>query len=253
MCCFSRDVRQVSNTRIFARLEKDRQGLAYAMNLSAAEELAMVLPLPTPPRSGKDALTFVSLEKVPTFFEDLQAGFPEPAKGRHGPPTLSAPAERRLEVERVGAFDASFVPSQADFARLDERFRIAPEVWAKMPAYADYGFAVFMLRKGEQQNVHPMALRFLTRHPKRVFFPTVHIHHGAFTPKADFDHALYLQFSDERRGGQDVLHGWTESPEPASRFVKIEQAQALVLGDQHVYRRELKGSLANTDTLVDLA
>ena len=59
---------------------------------------------------------------------------------------------------RVGAYDASFVPTASDFARLDPRFRLPDAVRGRVPAYADYGFAVFKLRKGEAE-VHPLARR----------------------------------------------------------------------------------------------
>ena len=50
MCCFSRPVPYVSGTKIFARAtEDDRQALVYSMSVAAAEELAMILPLPVPP------------------------------------------------------------------------------------------------------------------------------------------------------------------------------------------------------------
>ena len=50
MCCFSRPVTSVSSTKIFARdAGGGRQHLVYSMNYKAAEDLAMVLPLPVPP------------------------------------------------------------------------------------------------------------------------------------------------------------------------------------------------------------
>jgi hypothetical protein len=49
MCCFSRPVIDVSRTNIFARAAPEgRQYLADAMTLRAAEDLAMILPLPDP-------------------------------------------------------------------------------------------------------------------------------------------------------------------------------------------------------------
>ncbi len=50
MCCFSRPVISVSQTRIFARsAEQGRQLLIYQMALNANQDLAMILPLPVPP------------------------------------------------------------------------------------------------------------------------------------------------------------------------------------------------------------
>lgn len=45
MCCFSGKVDQVKNTRIFARLgEGGSQFLIYEMDVSARQDVAMVLP-----------------------------------------------------------------------------------------------------------------------------------------------------------------------------------------------------------------
>lgn len=51
----------------------------------------------------------------------------------------------------VGDFIASFAPSPADLDRLDERFRITPELFAARPAYRDWGFAVFQLKPREAE------------------------------------------------------------------------------------------------------
>lgn len=144
MCCFSRLVRAVWNTNIFARASAGgRQLLAYAMSLTAAEQLAMVLPLPVPPGCPEDAVRFVDLEAYPDFFDDLDSGLfvvlepPTRSFGAPHPPSKG----RRLVVHDVGAFEASFVPTVADFARLDERFRLPREVWDDLPACRDRGQA----------------------------------------------------------------------------------------------------------------
>jgi len=53
-----------------------------------------------------------------------------------------------LKVEQVGSFEASFVPTLADFQRLDPRFRLPDTVWQQLGRYAKYGFAIFQLKKG---------------------------------------------------------------------------------------------------------
>ena len=123
MCCFSRPVKSVTSTNIFARsAQKERQFLVYEMKLAADEDLAMILPLPVPAKSAEDAVRFVSLEDYPEFFKDLAAGFPAPeSKSRgDGAPALGK-AEKPLAVVEVGAFEASFVPTVDDFSRLDKR------------------------------------------------------------------------------------------------------------------------------------
>ena len=126
MCCFSRPVQSVSATHIFARSGADgRQFLVYSMTLRAKEELAMVLPLPVKPGSGEKAVSFIDLTDYADFFADLGKGFPEPlaAQTPDKSRSLGGSPLAKLEVVTVGSFEASFVPTTADFSRLDERDR----------------------------------------------------------------------------------------------------------------------------------
>src|SRR5262245_34353387 len=179
MCCFSRRVEKVANTSIFARASKDdRQYLVYSMTLSAKEDLAMILPIPTPKNTDEDAVKFISLKDYPAFFKDMARGFVPPgaALGGRGKKKSDSP-EPKLKVVEVGSFEASFVPGVRDFARLDERFRLPAGTWDDLPAYKEFGFAVFKLKSGEKE-IHPMAFEFPRRNKKELFFPTVHIHDG---------------------------------------------------------------------------
>jgi hypothetical protein len=242
MCCFSREA-QVAATNIFSRPSKgDGQYLVYSMTLKAKEELAMILPIPTPKSSKEDAVSFINLEKYPTFFEEMHSGFPiPPSRGKKddakSPPTLAAP---KLKVVEVGSFVASFVPTLKDFARLDEQFRLPEGTWDKLPKYKDYGFAVFKLKKGEQK-VHPMAFEFPRADKFKLFFPTVHIHDGKVHANAAFDHSLYCQDADTGMR-------WEESPQPAGMFMKkIDEAKGVVNGKGHVYRKRMVGTFKNED------
>src|SRR5262245_43316668 len=107
MCCFSKEVQKVSNTNIFARTSKDQgQYLVYSMQLSAKEELAMILPIPTPKKSKEDAVKFISLEKYPKFFEDMLSGFPAPrSKGdKSRGKDKEDDKKEKLKVVEVGAY-----------------------------------------------------------------------------------------------------------------------------------------------------
>jgi hypothetical protein len=247
MCCFSRRIDSVNNTNIFARAGKEnRQFLVYAMALSAKEDLAMILPIPTPRASKEDAVRFISLKDYPDFFKDLLKGFPfaRAAAGTVKSKGAPKPAEKKLKVVEVGAFEASFVPEVKDFARLDERFRLPASTWDSLPIYKDYGFAVFKLKKGETK-VHPMAFEFPRADRKRLFFPTVHIHDGKVHRTATFDHVLYCQ----TRAGEDVLE-WRESPQLAGNFIKVSKAAGIVDKDAHVHQRIMQGRRTNQDTWV---
>jgi hypothetical protein len=246
MCCFSRPVQDVSNTKIFARLGTGvDQFVAYAMNLSASEDLAMVLPIPVVLGSGEKAVKFINLEKYPKLFDDLWKGFPQPpmSRGGAGPFAAGGTPPQKLEVQSVGAFDASYVPTISDFSRLDERFRLPDGVWKKLPGYAGFGFAVFKL-KSVHGPVHPMAFSFPSSMPQALFFPTLHIHDGKIHAKEEFDHTLYCQGSGISAGD------WQESPGVAGQFVKCGLTQGMVMPKHHVYRRQMHGVQENGDVLL---
>jgi hypothetical protein len=122
--------------------------------------------------------------------------------------------------------------------------RLDDTVWTKLPKVADYGFAVFKLKGGRRQEIHPMAFRFPTRDPSRLFFPTVHVHEGRVHEKAEFHHILYFQ---------GPLAGEMVSEGRAGAFVSSARAHNLVDADERVARRVLMGMRANEDTWIDVA
>jgi hypothetical protein len=201
-----------------------------------------VLPLPVKPGLGEAALQFIDLAGVPTLFEILESLMS---------PMVMLPASRSqsfglslslptLVVHKVGSFEASFVPSQKDFGRLDPRFRLPPSVWDALPGVRDYGFAVFQLAKGRKKTIHPMAFRFVTREPGALFFPTVHVHDGRVHADASFDHSLYYQGVE------------TEDPRSAMEVSEhtVERAKGLLVPG-HLRRRRLNGKLPNRDTWIE--
>src|SRR5437870_1571950 len=99
MCIFSGPVSYVGGTRIFARSERGRQFLVYSMQYGAASDVAMVLPLPVPPRLAEDAVSFVNLERYPGFFMDMVKGFDYSRPRTLGSVTLAMPT---LPVHDVG-------------------------------------------------------------------------------------------------------------------------------------------------------
>lgn len=251
MCCFSRSVELVADTSIFARPSKDgRQFLVYTMKVMAGEDLAMILPIPTPEKSAEDAVKFLNLEKYPEFFDDMKAGFPAPPPPRGAKkdaPFLGGLGGAPLPVVQVGKFVASFVPAVKDFARLDAQFKLPDGVWEKLPQYKDFGFAVFKLKKTEKgaEKIHPMAFEFPRADKGVLFFPTVHIHDGTVPAKTRFDHALYCQLD-----GPAPMN-WRESPGLAGGFMKKHKESHGILDPKaHVYLRTLRGSFENKDVAV---
>src|SRR5690349_8631623 len=142
MCCFSQPVISVSGTNIFARPDADgRQLLVYSMTIHARNDLAMILPLPVKTPAGEKDVKYIDLKEYPEFFADMEVGFHPPTKSERMFTLSAVPsaASNRLEVVQVGSFEASFVPAQKDFLRLDKRFQIPIDTWKKLPAYDDYG------------------------------------------------------------------------------------------------------------------
>jgi hypothetical protein len=256
MCIFSGRVQHVGGTRIFARLSPEPAGgtsqyLVYSMNVSADRDVAMILPLPV---SGHEegAVKFIALDAYPEFFRDVEEGFPRwrglVSKGI----PAAAGGRQALEVHEVGDFIARFVPTQADFDRLDARFRLPAATWEQLPQYGDWGFAVFQLKGtsattpgavGKTRRIHPMAFRFPTRLDEALYFPTLHIHDGRVNARAEFDHALYFQgeqfreFADEISGAEAVA------------FMKVEKAKGIVQPDAVCGKRRIVGTNSNRDTL----
>jgi hypothetical protein len=249
----AREVR-VANTSIFARhLGGGAQALVYAMELTVAGEVAMILPLPVKPGAGEDGAAFVSLEKHAGLFGDLSMLFSVPVqtmpRSKGGGFGFSFP-QPRLKVHEVGSFEASFVPTMADFSRLDDRFRLPESTWRALGAYDDWGFAVFRLKPGKKKRIHPMAFRFTTRDPARLFFPTVHVHDGAVHEEAAFDHALYFQRGEAGEGGALLPEIELETGVELGLMLPTKDYEGLVAKARSVYRLQLRGRLPNQDTWV---
>jgi len=262
MCCFAQYVLSVTDTKIFGRLTSPGvQVLAYEMMYESAEPNAMILPLPTDTSAGESAVRFISLENYKHFFSQLERGFPRVPRMSIGcsESKLTTASRGAIEVHEVGDYVASFVPSLADFDRLDPRFVIPKETWNLVPQYKDYGFAVFQLKQ-LVGTPHPMAFEFASRWKDRVFFPTVHIHDGEVHPVEAFDHMLYMQHAQF----DSVVSGYIDSdvPDPSTGFVRSKQlagdfanvakSSGLIASDLLMHRKEMRGLLANRDQIVTI-
>ncbi len=235
----------------------------------------MVLPIPVRADAREDAVRFVDLSHLPAFFDRLDAAVAPFSRdlGAPGAMTFGGPYRAPpLVVHTVGQFEASFVPTKYDFGRLDPRFRLSESVIDALGDRSGYGFVVVKLAKTRDlTRVHPVAFRFPSRDPGRVFFPTVHVHDGEVHPAADFDHALYS--TDGARaavfGGFDVKDGAAvparAEPPRALAFdrdlhwmsgelteaVSDRAEAALVDRGERVFRRDVAGRRANDDAWID--
>jgi hypothetical protein len=256
MCIFTGPVLRVDTTKIFARfMGPGRQCLVYSMSVGAAADVAMVLPIPVVAGSGDDAVSFVNLERYPELFDDIKRLFPMPASG--GIPQHLAQNSLDslpLVVHKVGAFEASFVPTLADFDRLDPRFRLPEGVWQRLPQYNDWGFVVFKLQNlsaDATTKIHPMAFEFDSRVADVLFFPTVHVHDGDVHERARFAHDLYFQVPS----GDDPLYqemrrasaGFFPGTGSVGTVIDLERAQGLIAPDQQFHHRGIHGQLLNAD------
>ena len=91
-----------------------------------------------------------------------------------------------------------------------------------------------------------MALRFQTRTPKQLYFPTTHVHNGRVEPRAGFDHHLYWQ---ARQGAQAEASDQTTSI-PAATHMDLTRTKGLIDGQLPVFLRRVFGEQDNRDTLI---
>ena len=257
MCIFSQPVISVNNTQIFARAtSRSTQFLAYQMNYESRDDNAMILPIPVRRPAHDGSLQFVDLRDYDRFFEDLARGFPyKPTTFNIScSPAFNVDSAGPLEVFEVGNYVASFVPKLVDFSRLNDRFRLPANVWAQIPKYAGYGFAVFQLAAGSLKP-HPMAFEFEFGESS-IYFPTMHIHDGQIHEDEEFDHVLYLQHAgfDSRVYGYQNSHvadkstGLMRSKRIASHFCDMERSKGVIHPDLLVHRRIIRGIHPNRDT-----
>ena len=273
---------KVSKTNIFARHTKPGyQAIAYSLSIASRTRAAMILPLPVVPGSGENALKFIDLSGYPDFFIDLS----RVCESEHQIEYLdfddfdAGEENETLLVHDVGDYEASYVPTMADFGRLDPRFRLANEIWKKMPNYNNFGFAVFQLKitlsKKEEETenaVHPMAFEFPTRNSEKLFYPTVHVHDGDYHSEAGFYHTFYCQRDKARsefKYQRDLLYRRNPTPaekyeealtgpfegydwylrsnDIASNLIQTNKCQGIVDPDKKLYGMVLFGDFPNSD------
>jgi hypothetical protein len=256
MCIFSQPAISVNDTQIFARLSaRGTQYLAYQMSYESPGENAMILPLPIRQPAHDDSLRFIDLKGYADFFADLAKGFPYcPTYIPFGCSAHPNVASTQLKVFEVGNYIASFVPTRADFARLDSRFRLPDQTWSRLPHYKDFGFAVFQLAAGSLRP-HPMAFEFQTA-LNSIYFPTLHIHDGQIHDTEEFDHILYMQhagfdsrvYAYQNSGVLDKATGLIRSQSAAKHFCDVAKSSGFVDADLLVHRQVIHGDHPNQDT-----
>jgi hypothetical protein len=243
MCCFSGPVKSVGKTKIYAgSLGGRKRALVYQMDVESKADVAMILPVPN--KMGTE-IEFVNLDEYPTFFKDLESLFPanDHDSLSFGGQMRGTRAKSVIEVQQVGSYEASYVPSKKDFDRLDERFRFPKKALDNLP-YDQFGFAVFQLKKGNNK-FHPMAFTYECTNDK-LFFPTLHIHDGGgdIHDHEDYDHVLYA-------GWNTGISDWRKTDYKTSSKVDLNRADSVLTNDVEISRKELDGKLINGDMIID--
>ena len=225
--------------QMFARMNNfGEQVLVIALHALVAVDAALVLPLPVKP-GGRCAFADVRYDEL--FFA-LERCW-EPSLVISDNPLLEADLLGKLLDAAAPASNGVFFATRADLARLDAKLRPPAPVIAH---YADYGFAVFRLPKGER-NVAPLALVFESRDPSRIYFPTLRLVDGKMPERVKMDHRVFLQSWTGKR-----IEGFIESDTAAAEHVDIAAARGLVRGELRGYRTELRGERKNDDLWVRL-
>jgi hypothetical protein len=233
------------------------------MQYSADSELAMILPLPTPPNSPEDAVQFIDLSGYRDFFDDLHDAFPAYYTKGYGSSLKRSRGVDSLKVHDVGDFEASFVPTLADFRRLDKRFKLPEGTFEQIPQYSNYGFAIFKLKPGADTKTHPMAFSFPCRQ-RQLFFPTVHIHDIKVHEWEKFDHSLYFQGDnwDRDKLSKQISAGSKRPDYPANyradvsgdvmrHYMDAGRTNGILDGGAKAYLIKMRGEFKNEDVWVN--
>ncbi len=224
MCIILTHVESVSNTQIYISSSKDRtrQIVIYTNKVDSPLENAMILPVPNP--LSVELLNFSHYKDI---FEDCNKCFrflDDSYNDSHNTRALyasaSLPSRPPLPVYTVGSYQASIVPSFADFDRLNLKIlRVNPEVFKLLKDTYDssFGFIVCQLRTGSHQ-YHPFAYTHDIHSSRLLFTPTLHYHLGESSVTADWDHIIYSPMTDLYTTGRYVFKNtndvdWKKIPE----------------------------------------
>lgn len=186
MCIITSTVDSVSTTRIYISADhaNRRQLTIYSNVVASPEENVMVLPVPNP-----DSVELLDFSHYPDFFTDLKACFIERTQRSYTNNTfLVSKSTNSLPVFRIGSYDASIVPSIADFPRLQIPMDRTLIPFLKSKYNAEFGFIICRLAPGKKE-YHPFAYTHDQHSSYRLFIPTMHYHPGDYN--ADWDHLIY--------------------------------------------------------------
>lgn len=197
MCIMAAPVRSVSDTRIFVGTEP--RGLlqltVYQMAVQLASFVgkgnAMILPVPVG-NFGASTIQLVDLSAVPSFFEPFVEAFTE--RSRSFGMSKGVSRGLPLEVQRVGKYDVSVVPTVDDVKRLNRNvFEVSPDTEAVLRTEYPVGFAFVVAQLRESGGFHPLAYLSPVIGDK-MFIPTRHAHgRGGPEDLPKWDHLIFYR------------------------------------------------------------
>jgi hypothetical protein len=94
-----------------------------------------------------------------------------------------------------------------------------------------------------------MALRFPTRDPASLFYPTVHVHDGRVKKRAHFDHSLYCQAPEAPK---PQVGGFSRAHLRVADCVDVDSTRGLVDGSLPMFRMQIFGEIDNADVVARL-
>lgn len=177
MCIISGEIKEVSKTKIFCSLNKNktRQITIYSNEVdSMKENNLMILPVPF-----INSVKFHNLSQYKDFFNDCSQSFHRNLKS-YGSLSMnrSIKSNALLEVFDVGSYKVSVLENLNDVARLNpEYFYLTNDVVKYLKNHYDnelIGFIICKLDVGKKQ-YHPFAFSHNSNSDK-LYIPTRHYH-----------------------------------------------------------------------------
>lgn len=189
MCIIQGENVHVSNTCLLISPTTNGQQLTVYANTvkldNSRVQGAMILPYP----SGQLA-TFINLQGCENLFTELATVFTPLSRSVN---FFTNQCDSLLEVENVGSYNVSNVPSLDDFPRLNrEIFTIDPRVFNCLQEYYREGFSFVVCQLQADAEYHPFAYIHNRQPNGQLFIPTRHFHLGEDGQNhTDWDHQIY--------------------------------------------------------------
>lgn len=241
MCITAQEIITVESTKIFVGINEYNEQVTIYSNFmkNEVENNAMILPVPHP----ETAQIFVCEDKK--VFDDLDKMFRQiMSRGMDGARGMleSYDSHERLEIFKVGCYDASIAMNFEDMSRVDNSFKIEEECIQLLKTYPPhYGFIICKLQTDANEYT-PFAYRHRIDQDKSLFIPTKHYHGKKEHKREYFDHALYIHGADSSSMSKYSKGQFQLVKNPAG-FYRMHGLKA----SEHLSKYVIQGYHDNTD------